>query len=64
MIIGVVLGKENLQMPMADSICFVHVRKSTLADPEAGMLVFFLTSELSPLSLGSPRNLSFVVTGL
>ena len=63
MVIGVVLGKEKLQMPMADRICpycFAHVRKSTAADPKAGMPVFFLTSELNTLSLGSPRNLSLL----
>lgn len=44
--------------------CFAHIRISTLAEPESGITVFFLTSKLSTPSLGSPRNLSFVITGL
>lgn len=35
-----------------------------LAEHMSGTTVFFLPSKLSTPSLGFPRNLSFVVTGL
>lgn len=67
MIIGVILEKGNLWKSGADGncvYCFTRIRIGTLAERKSGTTVFFLPSKLSTPSLGSPRNLSFVVTGL
>lgn len=66
MIIGVILGKGNLWKSGADGNCMYYFTRiiGTLAESKSGTTVFFLTSKLSTPSLGSPRNLGFVVTGL